>query len=253
MASADIDEVLARMDALLARAVDADDPRGYFTCVYRAVTARVRDDLAAGVFAGSQRMHDLDVVFADRYLDAHDAHDRGETVTGSWQVAFDHADSPLLVLQHVLLGMNAHINLDLGIAAAQVAPGDAIHELAADFAAINTLLASEVDRMQDALAVVSPWTGLVDRIGGRSDELVATWSINRARDSAWRLALELAALQDPAPRIAQRDRGVAEIGVLVADPGPPTSWAVTLARWRERSDVAGFADLLAEAGAPVAP
>jgi hypothetical protein len=37
------------------------------------------------------------------------------------------------VVQHVLLGMNAHINLDLGVAAAEVAPGPAIAGLRGDF------------------------------------------------------------------------------------------------------------------------
>ena len=42
----------------------------------------------------------------------------------SWMVAFQGCDdADLLILQQLLSGMNAHINLDLGVAAAQVSPG----------------------------------------------------------------------------------------------------------------------------------
>ena len=47
-----------------------------------------------------------------------------------WSVAFHAAHRrPPIIFQHLLLGMNAHINLDLGIACAEVAPGPAIDDL----------------------------------------------------------------------------------------------------------------------------
>jgi len=44
----------------------------------------------------------------------------GQTPTESWVKAFDATEFWwLIVLQHLLMDMNAHINLDLGIAAAE--------------------------------------------------------------------------------------------------------------------------------------
>ena len=65
------------------------------------------------------------MVFANRYLAAYDAHRTGRTATRACAHSFVVAQQwwPI-VLQHLLLGMNAHINLDLGIAAARVAPGE---------------------------------------------------------------------------------------------------------------------------------
>ena len=37
-----IEEAIEAMDGLIDRALDTGDHRGYFTCVYRSVTARVR-------------------------------------------------------------------------------------------------------------------------------------------------------------------------------------------------------------------
>ena len=55
-----------------------------------------------------------DVVFADLYLDAHDADVEGRVadVPRPWRLAFD-ADPGLPPLRHVLLGINAHVNYDL--------------------------------------------------------------------------------------------------------------------------------------------
>ena len=46
-----------------------------------------------------------------------------------------------VILQHLLLGINAHINLDLGIAAVETSPGNQLAPLKNDFDMINKLLA----------------------------------------------------------------------------------------------------------------
>lgn len=54
-----------------------------------------------------------------------------------------------LILQHLLLGINAHINLDLGIAAAQTSPGDDLPDLRNDFVEINRVLVRQVDGIRE--------------------------------------------------------------------------------------------------------
>ncbi len=247
-----IDQVIERMDRRLDQAVATNDPNGHFAAVYRAVTARVRDGIEAGDFDDGERMERFDVTFARLYLDAAEAHESGHPASRSWQVAFDHAAQPLLVLQHVLLGMNAHINLDLGLAAARTVPGDRIGELEADFERINDVLAEMVDRMQAAVAAVSPWTAVVDRIGLRMDEAVTTWSLEHARGRAWRFATEVA---HAGPRqlalVDQRDRAVARLGGAIARPGRVTRSAIAFARRRERADVGTVVTALRERGAPL--
>jgi hypothetical protein len=53
--------------------------------------------------------------------------------------------------------MNAHINFDLGIAAAEIAPGDELPSLQHDFNEINTILARLVGQVQSEIYEVSPW------------------------------------------------------------------------------------------------
>jgi hypothetical protein len=128
-----IDDALVAMDRLLDRAIEENDPAGYFTSVYRAVTARVRDGVRAGAFDDDERMERFDVLFATAFLDAAEHHQAGRTTSRSWRVALTAPRRGTLVLQHVLVGMNAHINLDLGVAAALTQRGGDIVDLREDF------------------------------------------------------------------------------------------------------------------------
>ena len=84
-----IDEVLIRLNTLLDDAVRDATRIGYFVALYERVTSNVRRALVAGnVFDDGARMERLDVVFANRFLEAWDQHVRGETPSKSWAVAF---------------------------------------------------------------------------------------------------------------------------------------------------------------------
>jgi hypothetical protein len=79
-------------------------------------------------------MERLDVVFANRYLVAFEQSQNNQAPTRSWQLTFETSRRwwPI-VLQHLLLGMNAHINLDLGIVAARTSPDIWLAELQINF------------------------------------------------------------------------------------------------------------------------
>jgi hypothetical protein len=91
-------------------------------------------------------------------------------------------------IQFALAGMNAHINYDLPIGvrdtclAFDVAPRDGTPQHR-DYLRLNSILASVQERVKVWLA-----TGLLrflDRLLGDLDDLVASFSVMRARDAAW--------------------------------------------------------------------
>src|SRR5919108_446949 len=84
--------------------------------------------------------------------------------------------------------------LDGVIAPAEAAPGPALPELRRDFDRINEILAWLIAGITRDIAEVSPWIGLLDRIGGRHDDELIRFSIEVARSEAWRFAVELAPL-----------------------------------------------------------
>lgn len=228
-----IDEIIERLNAILDDALRQGTRIGYFTALYERVTTNVRRALVAGnVFQDNARMTQLDVVFANRFLAAWDAQASGGKPTQSWQAAFAVLDDPgPLVVQHLLLGMNAHINLDLGIAAATVAPTPAeLESLWPDFKTINEVLSRLVQVVEDELGEISPRLKRIEDIAPGLEDRLFDFAIDVARDFAWALAKELAGTPPAgwAAVIAGRDALVADAAQalypLHGIPGHVQSW-----------------------------
>lgn len=235
-----IDEVIAQLDAVIDQAMIDRDRLGFFAVLYRTVTASVKEGIAAGRFEDGPRMERLDVVFANRYLAALHAYRTGGAVTASWRVAFEAGTSRrAVILQHLLLGMNAHINLDLAIAASEVCPGPSIAGLENDFNTINTVLATLETGVEQEVCSLSPWVDKLDHIDPRAGRVVANFSIDRARACSWAVAQELAALSPDAraQRIAAIDGDVARLARLIERPiGMGINFNLMLVRLRETWD-----------------
>lgn len=236
-----IDEVIARLDVIVERAIIERDRLGFFAVLYRTVTVAVKQGIAAGRFEDGTRMRRLDVVFANRYLEAFDANRNGGTPTASWRVAFAAGSSRrAVIMQHLLLGMNAHINLDLAIAASEVCPGAAIAGLERDFNEINTVLAELETDVEREVCSLSPWIDRLDHIDPRAGRVVANFSIDRARACSWQAAQRLAVLSGAARdnAIAGIDADVALLAHLIAHPiGVLINLNLLLVRLRETWNV----------------
>lgn len=246
--AASIDEVISRMDTAIARARRENSRLGFFACLYRSVTVRVAEGIQAGRFQDGPRMERLDVIFANRYLAALHAYQAGNRPTRSWVAAFDAArGGSLLILQHLLLGMNAHINLDLGIAAAQTAPGRDLPGLQHDFREISALLGEMLDGVQDRIARVSPWMGVLDRVGMRTDEEICTFCLGGSRDLAWRWAQRFATADRVRlpHEIDALDQVVAGLAMPIRSPGFFLRPVLAAIRLREPRDVGRVLDALA--------
>jgi hypothetical protein len=246
MLAANIHEVIERLEDILA-SPDVAPRHKLFPAIYRQVTAAIAEGIDAGRFDDGPRMDRFDTMFANRYFRAFERHRAGERCNGAWRVAFRFADDQRgIALQHILLGMNAHINLDLAVAAARVSPGGNIGALRDDFERINDLLAAMIDGAQAALGEFSPLLDTLDRVGGRVDEAIVEFSIKRARLSAWRTAERLAPLSaaDQQPIIRQLDQTVKLLGRSVSRPGPVVSAAVSLVELTESNDTNAIVERL---------
>jgi hypothetical protein len=236
-----IDEVIARLDGIVEQAIVERDRLGFFAVLYRTVTVAVKHGIAAGRFEDGPRMERLDVVFANRYLEAFDAHRRDGKATESWQVAFAVGSSRrAVIMQHLLLGMNAHINLDLAIAASTVCPGAAIAGLERDFNEINAVLSELEADVEREVCSLSPWIDRLDHIDPSAGRVIANFSIDRARACSWQAAQRLAALSTEArvTAIAEIDADVALLARLIARPiGFVINLNLILVRLRETWDV----------------
>lgn len=240
MRARNIDEVLEILETIVADATAAGDRLGFFAALYRQVTLDVRKGIQNGFFADGPRMDRLDATFASRYFTAYQAWKAGGETTRSWKVAFTAMESPdRIILQDLLVGINAHINLDLGIAAAETCPGEEIAGLQGDFFKINAILGNLIQPVETVIGQFSPLISLLERIGGKEASEVLGFSMTAARDDAWRHAVMLANLPPGLwpLTIDALDAKVAFLGRLIANPTGIVGKAVELIRMAESNDV----------------
>jgi hypothetical protein len=242
-----IDEVLTALDRIIDTSMQDNNPHGLFACLYRRVTQQVKDALGTGYFEDDLRMERLDVAFANRYLIAHEAFQQQQACSTAWQSALlaGQKRTPFL-LRHLLLGINAHINLDLGLAAAQIAPGDQIVALENDFNQINELLGAMVDDTQERLNRFSPLLRWFDNLTGKSDEWLAGFSVKKARDHAWGVALQAAQAgpQKAHQQEVELDQKVTQWANHLNQPGKWISIITTVIGWWEPGNYGPVMDAL---------
>ncbi|MET0909960.1 MAG: DUF5995 family protein, partial [Ilumatobacteraceae bacterium] len=222
------------IEQLRSIALAADDASGHFPAMYARVTERVEIAAASGRFDDGARMERFAEAFAAWYVRARSGHG---AVPACWRAAFDVADdSHLMIVQHLLLGINAHVNHDLPQVVVELAPeGDDPTALRADYDAVNDLLAETLPEVLRSLGTVSRWVNLLAARGG---ERAFDFSLGVARRQAWTTAERLRRLPADARRVdvAELDRLVAVLAYLVANPGRPMSWAVAAGRRLEDHD-----------------
>ncbi len=235
-----IDDVLDRLDAIIAQSERDGDRIGYFAALYRRFTAAVRDAVRAGEFLDAGRMERLDVTFANRYFEALDDYRAGRPISRTWLVSFDACrNSEPTILQHLYTGLTAHQLLDLGVAAAETAPGARIADLRGDFEHINQIVSRLMREVNTLLGAISPWIGVIDRTFGLEYSAFNKIGISVARDLAWRSAMQLAPLDvlARAPVIARIDSRAAFVADLLARPKAGLKLVSKVIRAREPNDV----------------
>ncbi len=236
-----IDEVIVILDHIITDCKANSCRLGYFASLYRKMTMGVKEGIDKGIFEDGPRMEKLDVVFANRYLTAYSQYRKGIPPTQSWKTAFDaaHTDK-LTVLQHLLLGVNAHINLDLGIAVAEVSTAATIDALLGDYNKINAVIAGYFGVVQDSLSKIAFPMYFIKRIEPQTTAAVLNFSIGKAREMAWNNALLLsrAGPQGIPQVIGTTDAVVNTVAGKIQTPGAWLGFLLGWARWTEGKDIA---------------
>ena len=213
---------------------------GYFAALYLKVTIKVKEGIANNYFENGLRMEQLDIAFAKRYLDAWYSYKNNEPVPLSWKKAFDLSTNYWpVVLQHILMGINAHINLDLGTAAAEISRGKNLGDLENDFNRINEILSSLVHEVENDLSAVWPALKYLLKWSGNVDDFLVDFSMKLAREGAWKYANQIANVpeQDVQISIDVRDQRIADIVHIITKPGMIAAIALGIIRLTERGSV----------------
>ncbi len=215
-----IDQVLDQLDEIIALTVSENNLLCCFAYVYRRTTYSVQQAIISKRFENPSRMEKMDVLFANIFIRAFYDFRASTKTSAVWNLAFSPCAHKMSYAQHILLCMNAHINLDLSVAAATVSKGQDIILLKNDFMIINEILSELTNELQKGLGKVSIMMNLLDIFGFRSDEKIIHFSIKKARDFAWLNSLELALLDENESqrRIDEIDKRVLVLGQMIQNP-----------------------------------
>jgi hypothetical protein len=192
---------LDRVAALAAGLPESDGLR-VFLDVYLVVTRAVLVETPASAYEHPTFLYDLGARATSSLLDAVEAGASGRPVSHAWRPLLEaRGVARMAKIQFALAGMNAHINRDLplGIVGVCAAGGSRPRRDTPehrDYARVEERFASVMEQVKRRL--LDELGGLGDEVLGRVDDVVALWSVGRARAAAWANAEALWAIRGDA-------------------------------------------------------
>lgn len=178
---------------------EREDLRGVFTTAYLHITQSIGAAIEEDSFENTLWSQNYLICFANLYRKAILNYEKGnaELVPKSWRCAFDLAkNKDGFVIQHLLLGINAHINHDLTLALHQVKIDPNRVDKYKDHTDINIILEKATDGLKQSVAEkYAPILKRIDRGFGTLDDEITNFSIPKAREHAWSMAIALTSAQ----------------------------------------------------------
>jgi Family of unknown function (DUF5995) len=208
------DQQLARMTAQIAHWQQERDRRAIFLSCYALMTENMARGVSAGRFHDSAWVGELIYNFADYYFAALAAYEQGDApMPQVWRHAHDLARTPTtMVIQSLLMGVNAHINCDLVLVLDDMLrpvwadlDEPTRQQRYSDYCLVNDVIGETIDTVQDQ--VIEPHAramDLVDRVLGPLDEWCTARLIRNWRADVWRRAQAIIAAEDAARRAELR-------------------------------------------------
>jgi hypothetical protein len=173
----------------------------WFVRLYRQVTEALSLELGAGELEDPVFLELLVLVYGNSVLNVvEDAERRPERIARAWAPLFERRnDHRVAPVQFAVAGLNAHTNHDVPIGLVHACRSTGIVPASdspqhRDYMKVTALLRRTVDEVKQALL-----TGAleeVDETFGSADDVVAIWSLQRARQAAWTSGEVLWSLRD---------------------------------------------------------
>ena len=193
-------DIIVRMSTLAEKWEQQKDNRAIFLHCYCLMTKNMVHAIEDNRFMDRIWVDKLLHRFADYYFEAIACFECGEEVPKVWQVVHEAADRDKLhVLQHLFLGVNAHINYDLVLTLNELLQAEwntlsqeERETRYQDHRLVNTIIGETIDQVQDEVVESrAPYMDLIDKAMGRLDEKLIVDMISNWRKSVWENALLL--------------------------------------------------------------
>jgi hypothetical protein len=198
--------LLDRMQGLVTHWEEGFDRRSIFLSCYTMMTRNMVIAVEKGEFKDSAWVLTLLHRFAEYYFDALDAFEQDrEKSPEVWRLTFEASKQPKThVLQHLILGVNAHICYDLIFALVDVLSHEwhtltpeQIENRYHDHCHVNIVIRNTLDAVQDQVVErYSPKMDLIDKVLMSADEWIAQRFITAWREEVWQDATRLVKLAE---------------------------------------------------------
>ncbi len=217
-----IESTLTKLDKIIASCEKARNRNAYFAAFYKSISIRIKNAIDNKEFEDNLRMTEFVRVFANFYLDAFDKyHSNTLESDNPWFNAFETGKKKHTILQHLLLGVNAHVNYDLSNTCVVIAPGKEIINLSKDYFKINQILSAAIVQLEKDIFYLSPVLGTLAKMIPKLERKLLNFSVSVARAKSWECSC-IQAMSDEKGKEEVREGSKAmakEIGNRVKNPG----------------------------------
>jgi len=217
------------------------DRRAVFVTAYLQITQELKRRIETSQFQDNAWVGSYIVAFANLYRQALAAYENGDlaAVPQAWRLSLDTSAAGVgLVIQDLLLGINAHINHDLPLALKEVGiePGRRLRY--EDHTAVNNALREATETVQERIAsLYASGLGVLDHLLGNLDEGFTSFSFEAAREHAWNMGVALVTAQSEQDKMRLTtaiDRQATLVARLILAPNTPFPWLIEALRTIEQ-------------------
>lgn len=177
-------EVLEQMEVLEKELAETDMANLIaFNHTYWIITKNIQQKLSTGYFAVEALMHQLDICFAKYYFAALKNYCNKKPTPHCWQILFDLCkENCLYQIVYMGLGVNAHVNHDLGLALFDQITS---MQFESDFIKVNTVIDQSLAEVLSFLEEKPPLLNIIKNkgrsvYGSYLKRLIRNW-----RQNAW--------------------------------------------------------------------
>lgn len=181
-----LSDVRERIHEILTYCQEKESPLGYFAALYTTVAKAIEDSIINKEYDDNEQLARMDVNFVNYYIHAMNCAFSDQPAPAHWQIAIDAAKKPdFLVLEHLFIAMNAHINYDLSNAANDTVPTDRMLDFRQDFFRVNKILFSLLDRVQTDVSYIFHPLKWYLRFGRQLDDKIIALIMGQMRGDAY--------------------------------------------------------------------
>lgn len=199
-----VSEVIENFKWLENYFLNHNDLRGVFVTAYLHITQSIGAAIEEETFQNNSWSQQYLICFANLYRIALLNYEKKNTdqVPKSWVIAYDLAtDKKGYIIQHLILGINAHINHDLALALHEVSIDPSREEKYQDHTDINLILGKATEGLKRSVAEkYAPILKRLDRVFGTIDDEITAFSIPKAREHSWSMSIALTSAQTDVER-----------------------------------------------------